>query len=41
MGIPEVNTKFMETHKVWLVKLLTCVLPKTAVKNIRRNRYFR
>jgi hypothetical protein len=31
LEIPGVDTKFMETHKTWLVKLLTCVLPETAV----------
>ena len=33
LEIPEVDTKFIETHKSWLVKLLTCVLPQNAVKN--------
>ncbi|MFN2437457.1 MAG: DUF3322 domain-containing protein, partial [Desulfotignum sp.] len=31
LEIPGVDTKFMEAHKAWLVKLLTCVLPETAV----------
>ncbi|MCF8125387.1 MAG: hypothetical protein K9J51_04085, partial [Desulfotignum sp.] len=31
LEIPGVDTKFIETHKAWLVKLLTCVLPETAV----------
>ncbi|MCF8077179.1 MAG: hypothetical protein K9K63_03400 [Desulfotignum sp.] len=31
LEIPGVDTKFIETHKAWLVKLLTCVLPETVV----------
>ena len=31
LEIPGVDTKFIETHKAWLVKLLTCVLPETAM----------
>jgi hypothetical protein len=31
LEIPGVDTKFIETHKAWLLKLLTCVLPETAV----------
>jgi hypothetical protein len=36
LEIPGVDTKFMETHKAWLVKLLTCVLPETAVDDTAR-----
>jgi hypothetical protein len=31
LEISGVDTKFIETHKAWLVKLLTCVLPETAL----------
>ncbi len=31
LEIPGVETKFIETHKPWLVKLLTCVLPKEVI----------
>jgi hypothetical protein len=31
LEIPGVDTKFIETHKAWLVKLLTGLLPETAV----------
>ena len=31
LEIPGVDTKFIEHHKAWLTKLLTCVLPEKAV----------
>ena len=36
LEIPGVDTKFIETHKSWLVNLLTCVLPRDAVKDPAR-----
>ena len=33
LEISGVDTKFIETHKTWLVKLLTCVLPETAMND--------
>ncbi len=36
LEIPGVDTKFMETHKAWLTKLLTCLLPREGVNDEAR-----